>query len=795
MSGSSKPTQWEFIGIALLSAASLTFEISLTRLFSLQQFHHFAFVIISLALMGFAASGAMLSLWPNLLTFFQLGLAFSFAVALTYFTINVIPFDSYSIAWNPIQLVVLLLYFLCASLPFLFAGWSIGLGLSRFKAEAHQIYAASLSGSAIGCLLGLVALQIFGDLGTFALIAAMGLLAAALMARRRSSRSVSGLMITALLIFSWLAPETFSIQLSPYKPLAISLHAPEAEQTFSRWDLSGRVDIVESQGTHVFPGLSLSAPFDLPEQVALFIDGDGPHPLTRLDFEEPSSTEWAGSMPSAIAYQLRPQASSLLLRSGTGLELVVALEGGAEQVAVAQDHPLVFQVLRELYGDYSGNLLEQSRVEVIERTSRGALSSSTSKYDVVHFALSEPYRPIATGAFSLGEYYPLTVQSLQAALQSLNPGGLIVLTQWLSTPPIESARAWATALEALNRLGIRDPKDNLIAFRGMRTGTILISLEPFDQDELESVRDFLQEKSFDPISLPDLEMDELNRFNRLPEDRYHQVFSALLAAPESTIRDYPFNLDPPRDHWPYFYNFFRMQQTPAVVEQLGQVSLPFGGSGYLVLLVLLALLILLAVPIMLIPALAGHVAGAWDRSITRVMVFFSALGAGFLLVEIPLIQQFGLVFDQPATALGVVLFILLLASGVGSLLSPRVRLDQALLALAAYVTLVALTQNSFVSLIRPLPASWRLILVCTLIAPLGVLMGIPFVAGLRRITKRNPERVPWVWAINGAASGIFGVVAAMISLSSGFGLALLVGASTYLIALLAIPPDSPQNPG
>lgn len=783
----SVPWNWEVVGIGLLSASALLFEISLTRLFALQQFHHFAFVVISLALMGFAASGTMISIWPRQPSLYQLALAFCTGVLLTYIVINIIPFDSYSIVWDPLQLGVLLLYFLVAGLPFLFAGWAIGLGLSRAEHQAHTVYGISLGGSAIGCLIALVSFQVFSDFGTIALVAILSLTAAIFFNPKPKMRGFSLFLISGLLFLGLRPGGLLSMKLSPYKPLSIALHAPDANQTISRWGPSARIEVVESQGTHVFPGMSFNNSVTLPDQVALFVDGDGPHPITAISFDNPDWSTWSSYMPSAIAYQLRPGAEALLLRPGTGLELLVALGSGADRVSIAQDQPEVFEILRGPYREFSGDLLGQPRVEIIDRASRGALRDSNAEYDIVHYALSEPYRPIATGAFSLGEYYPLTVESLEAGFQSLHPGGLIVITQWLSTPPSESARAWATLLKAMERLGIDQPSENLIAFRGMRTATILGSIQPFTPADLETVRSFMLQNGYDPIILPDLQTTELNQFNRLPMDYYHQVYTELLQASDRTIAEYPFNLQPPTDNQPYFYHFFRLQQTPEVIEQLGQIWLPFGGSGYLVLFALLLLMLILAIPIIILPVIAGRTSSGEKRMELQVLLYFGALGSAYLLVEIPLIQELTLLLDQPATSLAAVLFILLLSSGIGSLLSTRLHLNFSLFVLTLYILLIALILPILIHLALPWSLLARLLLVGLLLFPLGLLMGIPFAAGLRRISHRNPQQIPWAWAINGAASGVIGVITAMVTLGLGFSAALLLGAIAYFLALLFIP--------
>ncbi len=761
------------VGLILISASALAFEVTLTRIFAVQQFHHFAFLVIGLAVMGFAASGVILAYRPYGTSLTALCLAYSTAIFLAYTVINFITFDSYSIAWDRRQLWILFLYFLAAAAPFLFAGWVIGANLTAAGARANRPYAANLAGSALGVPLALVAIPLLGGEGSVLLSLALGLLAGVAFTKKRRSQWALGGGAFVIGILAIAVPSQLTLRLSPYKPLSLTELGPEAMTTISHWTPTARIDVVESGGTHTFPGLSLNADMQLPAQAALFVDGDGPLPITNLAPGSPDAQLLASYMPASLAYLLRPGADSLVVQPGAGLEALVALGSGAAHVDIAQDEPALLEVLDGLYAEYSGDLLQDPRLQMLKRPSRGALLEGADRYDIVHFALSDSFRPVTNGAFSLIEHYPLTVESLADAVSRLSNDGLLVITRWLGTPPSESARAWATMLAALESTEI---DDQVLAFRGMRTATMIASPRPFGPSDLRTVREFLDSNGYDPIWLPDLKPEELNQHNRLPEPAYHDLYSMLLKSPESTIDSYEFNLRPPTDDRPYFYHFFRWAQTPEVLSTLGQTWQPFGGSGYLVLVALLGMVLVLAVALLILPSFAGA------NPSSPGIAFFACIGAGYLLVEIPLIQQLTLLLDRPVISLAVVLFTLLLMSGLGSWYSTRLPLRPSLAALVVLVILIALLLPHLIRIGLPWSLGARLALATISLAPLGFFMGIPFASGLRHIA---PAQIPWAWSVNGALSGVGGVVAAMLTLDLGFRVALLIGALAYFGALLA----------
>jgi hypothetical protein len=763
----------------------LAFEISLTRVLAIQQFHHFGFLIISLAVMGISASGVLLTFIRSSPHYDWIAAAFAVSIMAAYFTINFLPFDSFSIAWDQSQTAILVLYFIAVSVPFLLAGWVIGGQLAEAGERANLPYAANLFGSALGCGFAVAILARWGVEGAVMSAVSLALFAAAFFSGRRRKQVILGAAALILLAINLQPLPAFQLKLSPYKALSIMRLVPDSRQTLQILTPSARVDVIETDTFRSFPGLSLNANAELPAQAGVFVDGDGPIPITHLNLDRADDARFTESMPSALAYILRPNASALILQSGGGLNATIALSQGAASVSLSEDEPVLLGLLSGPYLDYSYGLLEDGRVKATGRTNRGQLAQGSEEFQVIEFALSDAYRPIASGAFSLTENYTLTVDSFREAFDRLSDDGLLVITRWLGTPPSESARAWVTLRMALLEAGAKNPARHMAAFRGMRTATMLASKQPFSPDELAVIRSFLYDQFYDPVFLPDLSADEVNLRNVLPEPVYYQLFTNLMVDPEKTTAAYEFQLQPPRDNHPYFYHFFRWRQTPSVIAALGTTWQPFGGSGYFVLLVLLMLVLVFAAALVLSPYLVQRRVPGQAAPGKYFILFFACLGAGYLLVEIPLIQSLTLLLDKPVHALVVVLFSMLVASGVGSLASPRLPLAPAIVALIFTILLL--------SLCIPIVSGWalawnlpfRVVLVISSIFPLGFLMGIPFASGLRLIGTKPGRLIPWAWAVNGAASGVSGVIAALVAIDFGFSVVLYLAAFVYAGALLS----------
>jgi hypothetical protein len=786
--------------LLLLSAATLAFEINLTRLFSVAQFYHFAFMVVSIALLGLGASGTFLAIFPLFshrdshrnLSVFSAGAGFSMLFA--YLLINWLEFDSFSIAWDRRQVGILIVHYLALATPFFFCGLATGSLLAAAPQSAGAIYATNLLGSGLGCLIALIAPPFLGVEGSVVLCSGLALVGAlAPRGLKRFGWLASVGLFACLTIYLGLrisgSPFTTGMELkiSPYKSLSYALQYPGAEVIYSRWNSFSRVDLVRSRGIRSIPGLSYRFLEPPPAQDGLLVDGDELSPVILPGYNR----EIYQYLPAAIAYQLRPGAKTLILEPRGGLDILTALSLQAEQVTAVEVNPLIVEAASHIYAEPG--------VRVMIESDRSYIHRSTETYDLVVLSLANSYHPVRSGAYSLAEDYRYTVESFEDSLKRLAPGGIFVVTRWLQTPPSECLRTFALAVTALENLGA-DPRDRIIALRGFNTLTLLVKIEPFTASELHAVREFAGGRAYDLVYAPDIRPEETNRYNVLPESIYYQAFMDLLNAGtrQAFYEAYPYEVNPSSDDRPFYGHFFKWSQASQIIAELGKTWQPFGGAGYFVILALLLLTTILALLLILLPvAVARRSSGVTNQPAGKIsprrypiiyLAYFSLIGFAFLLVEIPLIQRFILFLGHPAYALSAVLFSLLLFSSLGSYISERVKLSHGLGILILALMVSPALLSSLFDLALGLPFTFRLGLTTAILAPLGFLMGIPFPGGIRWMVAKVEEAplVAWVWAANGAASVVASILAALLALTFGFSWVFRIGALCYAGAWLSV---------
>jgi hypothetical protein len=816
--------------LLLISAAVLAFQVVLTRFFALAQGNHLAFMAISLALLGAGASGTYLSLrrpQPAILKFWltRHTLIFTLTVPLAYLAINYLPFDAYLLTLEPLQLLWLTLYYLILTLPFFFGGLVIGAALVTYPKQAGRLYAVNLLGSGLGPPLALLALTLVGGPGAVFICALPGWLAAVISYEAGvnghqqkinggqkftlyAARFLGYVAISALLLFlAFRPPALFEVRLTPYKSLSQALLYPGSEIIFQQWNAFSRVDVLRSQGIRSAPGLSFAYSGQLPPQLGLLVDGDNLAPISQAD-----SSNFTAYLPLALGFTLRPNADVLILEPGGGLAVMAALQQGARVVTVVHSNHTAAEAIRHHFASFNNHLYDDPGVTLVVDEPRSFLRRTNQQFDLILLPLTDSFRPVTAGAYALNEDYRYTVEALAEALAHLKPNGLALVERWLQLPPSESLRLWGTAIEALHQLdwapGTEDrpeasaveanPAEHLLALRSLQTSLIGLTQSPLSADDIKHIRQFVEEYQFDLIWLPGVSPDETNRYSVVPNNPYYHTFAQLLTTPNPVafFDVYPYAITPPTDDHPFFFHFFKWQQTPEIWQTLGLTWQPFGGSGYLVLVVLLALVIVLSTGLIILPLLwpkrpanepiiRPAVAVRYARF--AFLLYFALLGLGFLFVEIPLLQRFILYLGQPAYAFAVVTAALLIAAGVGSYaLSGRLPLPIAL----AFIVLLTITYPLLLpfwfDLTLSLPLAGRVGLTVLTLFPLGALLGVPFPAGLRLVAQTKPTLTPWVWAVNGCASVISAVLAAMLALTWGFSAVLWGAALAYGLAGVVI---------
>ena len=818
-----------YAGIFLLAAGTLLFEITLTRVFSIAQWYHFAFMAVGLALLGSGASGSLLALLPDRFVFrrdihqshrsagasaWDRSLA-SFAPALSatlfsvttlagYVVCNFLPFDSFRLAWERVQFLYLACYFLALTLPFLWSGLAFALLLARSPERTGRLYFANLSGSGIGALCALGVLSIASSekgvlaaalLGLGAAIA-FGLTAGGEEGRGRTAliacNSLGLLFVCVLLLIPTGLP--LAIRMSPYKPLPQILRTSGARMEGTWWTGSSRIDVVSGPAIRSAPGLSLDYLQPLPLQLGLTIDGDNLQPLTQVS---PTDADFVDYLPTALVYQLARPTRVLIIEPKGGMDVLAGLHHGAERVVAVESTPLILHLARGPFNNAVAGLYHDPRVEVHAMQGRSFLRATPEQFDLVQFALTDSYRAVSWGAYSLFENYLYTVEAVADAYARLTPDGFLAMSRWLQLPPSEESRAWALTVAALEKVGVSHPEDHLLALRSFQTLLILAKKSSFTEAELAKVRLFAQDLSYDLVYMPGITLQDVNRHNVLSQPEYYEAFSAILFPEERErfYREHLFDVRPTTDDHPFFFHFFKPTQVSAILTSIGRTWQPFGGGGYLVLVTLLILILassglLILGPLLLRPSLSSPrvSGGIWIRT----LLYFTFLGLAYLLVEIPLLQYFILLLDQPTYAFALVLCALLTASGAGSLLGEHKGTGTAgwKAGLAWLPGPVILAYALFLRRLPPVllgwPLAWRVVASFPLLAPIGATMGLPFPAGIRYLGEIAPEIIPWAWAVNGCASVVSSILATMLVVSFGFSRVLYLAAMLYVLAAVVL---------
>lgn len=788
--------------ILLISAAALAHEVLLMRLFSIIQWHHFAYMIISLALLGYGASGTFVPMARGWLVqryravFLANGMLFGVAMVGCFLAAQRIPFNALEILWDRQQWWYLLLAYLLLLLPFFLAANCIVLTFSRFGDQIPRIYGYDLTGAGVGALGVILALfvlppeQVLRTLGLLVL-GAMLLAAWELGVRGWAgfrAVAVAGMALLALLPDSWL-----DLKLSPYKPLSQTLQVAGARLKAEYSSPLGQIAVVENSRIpfRLAPGMSLNNRMEPLPQLGLFVDGGGPLPLTRYEGDR-QALGYLDFQTSALPYHVKTPTSVLVVGLGGGSGVLQAEHEGVKQIEAVEFNPQLVELFREVEGDFTGWRWLVDHVRLHTAEARGYLLANAKEYDQIQIALSDEAGASAAGLYALSENYLYTREGLSLLYSHLTPGGLLAITRWVKLPPRDGLKMFATAVAALQHRGIGEPGRQLAMIRGWSTSTLLIKRGAFTGEEIRAMKSFCAERSFDLIHYPGISEQEANRFNQLSNPYFFTGAKALLGKQaQRFMRQYKFDIHPATDDRPFFFNFFKWSALPEIValHQRGGFSLLELGYPVLVLTLIQAVavsLVLVLLPLKFVGKADGGRAPVYTLGVVG---YFLAIGLAYLFVEIAFIQKFILFLSHPLYSVAVVLSGFLIFSGLGSHYARReakLRGRQPILMAVVVLSLIAVVYLWLLPrLFSGLAGASDLIKVVTslmLIAPLAFCMGMPFPLGLSGVAEKASGLVPWAWGVNGFASLISAILATLMAIHLGFAVVILAALSLYLAA-------------
>ncbi len=800
-----------YISLVMASAVALAYEIHLTRLFAIIQWHHFAYMVISLALLGYGFSGTVLALWRE--TFIRriqhsypacLGL-FALSVPTCFLLAQSVSLHPEALLWRPDLYWRLLVIYLLLAVPFFFVALAVVILLTRFGMRAGSVYAADLVGAGLGSILIIVALFWFLPVSVLWALTILAALAAlmALAELRSTNLPVAALAVFTLVLPLLVPSEHAGLKISPFKTLPQTMTVSGAQLLGTRSSPLGLISIVGNPVVpfRYAPDLSLNAQVGPPDQIGVFIDGDRFSPINAWS-GDPGETAWLNASTSALAYHLVAPRRILISGAGGGSEVLRALGAFIDGLStphldVLESNMQIAGLVKDDFAAFSGDIYRRAGVHVHHREPREWLARNIRHYDLITFPAQGG--PGGSGGLSaLGENYEFTVEAFVQYLESLTDQGFLSLTSWLQLPPRDTLKVFATAVTALKQVGVEEVADRLIVIRGWQTATLLVKGSAVSPAEIDGVRAFCQQHGFDLVFYKGMAAREANRINRLRRPEYHEGTVALAGpAFDDFIARYKFDIAPATDDRPYFFQFFRWRSLPEFLTLRGSGGLGLLESGFVLLLATLVQAMVLALLFVLLPLIVGGRRSKTRRAPWRgrVVAYFSLLGLAFMFIEIAFIQKFVLFLHHPVYSVTTVLAGFLVFAGAGSASAARLNEAAGRTALPVVVAGIALLGLSYLALAPFFQAFFsgfelpvRIVMALCLLAPLAFLMGIPFPLGVMRLAGHEPQAVPWAWAVNGSASVISAVLATVLAMHLGFTTVVLSALIMYVLCVTVAPP-------
>jgi spermidine synthase len=852
------PVAGRSVLLFLTSASVLAYEILLMRLFSIALWYHFAYMVISVALLGFGAAGSLIFLLHDkirarmegcLVTLAGLlGISFSLAFSLS----QKVGFDPLNLIWQGREWYRLLLVYLLLSCPFLLAGGIVGIILSSAGEKTHLLYGADLLGAGCGALAAVPVLHLappwalIPPLGALVLVGAIG----CSWQMERPSKGFLFLLGSACLLVAVYGVMPPTPHMHETKALPMTLSFPDARIEATRSGPLGMVHGVGSSLIRHVPGLSLHFGLHtdhgqavLPEQKLILVDGDAPSAVARFAGNL-ADLEYLDFTTPALPYYTRPARRVLIVGGGGGSDVLLGLRHQARDMVVLEPNAQVVDLMTGPFSEFSGDLYHRPEVRLEQREARQYLHASGEKFDLIQLTLLDSFSSAAGGLHSAAESYLYTTEAFSLYLSRLQDSGMVAVTRWLKLPPRDSFRVMATALSALRKAGPGEhPERHLLFITSWKTSTILVSKAPFSPEEIERATRFCDERGFDLAYYAGMPAERANRYDVQPFPIYFLGAKAL-AGPdrEAFLTGYVFDVSPTTDDRPYFSHFFRWDRALDLFRQLRQEWLPMVEMGYLLTLATLAQSLLAGAGLILLPLAAlrrvtgkafhenGHnnvissetrnsvvqmtykispfgrddtrtvkraarVTQDADpparfREVVTTILYFGAIGAGFMLIEMALLPRYTLLLSHPIYSASVVLSSILVFAGLGSLCVERVRLKQgtrlwvAVGVVWCWVGFHALFGDRLFEAALALSMGYRVGLGVLLLSILAFFLGWPFPTGLRILNRGVPRLVPWAWGINGCASVVGAVLGKTLALTFGLRSVMFIACGLYGAAVL-----------
>jgi spermidine synthase len=758
-----------YLGLGITTLATLILELSLTRIFSVVFYYHFAFLAISIALFGLGSGGVfsyVVVARPGRLysKLGVLGLADALCVVGSLWFILSRPSE---LGYGTLAAV-----YIASALPFFLAGTVVSIAMSEAIERVDRAYFFDLAGAAAGCLVLIPFLNTFGGPNTVIAAGVFYAIAAAIWFHQAGDfrrRAVAVLVALLLVVLMVVNGRTHLLDVRVAKGEKLP---PEK---FVAWNSFSRVGVTTNRG-----------------YTSIVIDADAATALADKDWDHltPQERRDLSHDGPGFPYYLRPGAKTLVIGAGGGYDVARALASGSRDITAVEINPIIAnKIMRDRFAEESHRLYFRPEVHLVIEDGRSFVRRSTEKYQVLQATLVDTWASTAAGAFALSENNLYTTDAFYDYLTHLAPDGMLVFTRWGFDPPRESLRLVTLAMDALARVGQADPARHVMVVRDDASklygwgaqDTVLISLQPFTNADIAHAKQLLSETKLEAVYLPG--------------DGSNTAFAQLLMSPNPPAfwRDYRYDVSPVSDDRPFFFYTVQPRDLWNFVMTANTASADYKVNRAIPLLfALIAVSTGATLLILILPRLLLGTRLPKQQGVFLFLMYFLCLGAGYILIQVALIQKFVLLLGHPTYALTVIVFSMLVASGAGSFWSRRViagndtRLVRVLAGIAVLVALLAFAAPALTAGAVSWPLQAKMLITALAIAPAAFLMGMPFPSGLRRLEERYSPSVRWAWSLNAAASVLGSGGAIVLAIYTGLQATLLFGGALYLVALVVI---------
>ena len=795
------------VSIFFLSLSIIALQVAYIRILSVTRAYHFSYLVISTALLGFGASGTLLSfIYHRIESIFvawllMLFLLFTISLCFSFSFTQRLPIDIRYLLYNRTQPLLLLLFDFVIFIPFFLGAMIIGSLLIYFRDRAALVYGANLIGSGVGgvAVIGLLYLFSPGELpGRIAFLAWISFALWIWASYRYYSPQLKVWAIVSMSValvpigLTWMfSPE---LHIDPYKPLKYLLHLEEqgdARHLLSRSGPRAQFDVFSSTSMHQTLFAGIQSDTMPPEQLSLLLDGDGAGTLFKI--QNPNGADIMDFTPQSVPYRLVDRPRVLLLGEVGGINIWLAERFEASEILVVQSNRQITAAMKNELREIGGDVFFRESVTVINQEPRLFIEQTVEQFDIIQIVTAEGMPANTRGLYSLHEDHTLTVESLSRCIKNLTNDGLLTITRGIQFPPKDNIKIFALCAEALAYVGVQNPENHLVQSRNYLAVNTLVSKKPFSKDVINRIQNICGDLLMDLDFYPGIDSESITQINEVEGppgtsySYYHEAAREILFGNRNEFYgNWMYKIRPPKDNSPYFHNFFKWQSLSKLIQMFGRNWFQRLELGYVVLAFTGVEVTVFALILIILPLFIRKKEDTPRR--TPTIMYFAAIGFGFMFIEIVCIQKLTYFLGDQIYSTAATLTAILVCAGLGSIfqeklsvdVATRIRIATGILVIVILIGIFAL--DPILALFIRFHVAVRFIVVFVTFFPVSFLMGWFFSSGILILKTKGEALVPLAWGVNGFASVAASPFALMLAMSFGYGVVILCAMGLYIIA-------------